>query len=152
VLTTTSEINPLLDEVQPAASTAPSCAIVEIDQWRDSIFGIPANSTPLGALIEEYEGDPSKNAELQDARRVLVERINEFTPNTLKRLRLEKGLSQIALARQIGSTQAQIARVESGRQDVQVSTITRIAEALEIEPFDAIRAFLVQRDDVNKNA
>ncbi len=81
-----------------------------------------------------------------------MERINEFTPNTLKRLRLEKGLSQIALARQIGSTQAQIARVESGRQDVQVSTITRIAEALEIEPFDAIRAFLVQRDDVNKNA
>lgn len=44
----------------------------------------------------------------------------------LRRERLERGLSQAALARLAGTSQSQIARLESGRQDPGLSTWRRV--------------------------
>lgn len=45
----------------------------------------------------------------------------------LIKLRKEKRMSQIDLAKQIGTTQSNIARMESGQQNFTVGTLSRIA-------------------------
>jgi len=66
--------------------------------------------------------------------------------------RLKRGLSQAELARTVGTTQAQIARIEGERNDVRLSTLTEIARALGLEPIlvpkptlPAIRHLLAQQ-------
>lgn len=47
--------------------------------------------------------------------------------------RLEKGLTQEVLARKVGTKQAAIARLESGRANPTVSFLKRVAGALDAE-------------------
>lgn len=44
------------------------------------------------------------------------------------KLRKEKRMSQIELAKQIGTTQSNIARMESGQQNFTVGTLNKVAE------------------------
>ena len=46
----------------------------------------------------------------------------------LARLRKEKRMSQIELAKQIGTTQSNIARMESGQQNFTIGTLIKLAE------------------------
>jgi DNA-binding XRE family transcriptional regulator len=152
MLTTTSDGNVVLTRIAPEAVSAPgrACLVIEFDKWRELNSDQPAHSTPLNTLIQEYETDPEFSEALQKARRTLAPKLRVMAPNTLREIRLERGLSQTAVAAQIGSTQAQIARVESGKQDVQVGTLIRLAQALSIDPIEAIRAFLTQREEATR--
>ena len=48
--------------------------------------------------------------------------------------RLEKGLTQVELAHQIRIPQSNLSNIEKGKQDITVSTLRRIATALNIHP------------------
>jgi repressor LexA len=64
------------------------------------------------------------------------------TPNNIRKLRDTVGLSQDALAAKIGedATGATISRLESGRMHLTLDWMVRIAEALEVTPYDLIPA------------
>jgi transcriptional regulator with XRE-family HTH domain len=47
--------------------------------------------------------------------------------------RAEHGLSQRALAQKLGMTQPQVARLEAGEHNPTIDTLTRLAEALDVE-------------------
>jgi transcriptional regulator with XRE-family HTH domain len=47
--------------------------------------------------------------------------------------RTEQGLSQRALAKQLGMTQPQLARLEAGEHNPTIDTLARLAQALDIE-------------------
>jgi len=47
--------------------------------------------------------------------------------------RLEKGLTQEALARKVGTKQAAIARLESGRANPTIGFLKKVAEALDAD-------------------
>jgi ribosome-binding protein aMBF1 (putative translation factor) len=49
---------------------------------------------------------------------------------SLLQLRKKKKISQAALAAKIGTTQSNIARLESGRQNFTISFVSKVAEAL----------------------
>jgi transcriptional regulator with XRE-family HTH domain len=51
------------------------------------------------------------------------------------KVREAKGLSTVGLARRVGISQAQISRLENGKQGFRSSTLISIAEALETPPF-----------------
>jgi len=53
---------------------------------------------------------------------------------TLRRLRKEKGLSQTALAERSGLSREYVNRIEAGRYDPPLSTITALAAALRVRP------------------
>ncbi len=53
--------------------------------------------------------------------------------STLIRLRLEKGLTQEQLAKMLNTKQESIARLESGSSLPSLSTIKKVAEALDVE-------------------
>ena len=52
----------------------------------------------------------------------------------LVRARTKAGLSQVELATRMGTTQSEIARIESGRAALRTTTIYRYADALGLEP------------------
>ena len=49
----------------------------------------------------------------------------------LAQLRKEKRMSQIELAKQIGTTQSNVARMESGQQNFTIGTLIKVAEIFE---------------------
>ncbi len=48
-------------------------------------------------------------------------------------LRKKRGLSQLDLAKKIGTNQSNVARIESGQQNCTIKLLDRIANALEVE-------------------
>ena len=59
----------------------------------------------------------------------------------ITRLREAQGLTTSQLAERVGISQAQISRLENGKQGFRTSTLGRIATALSVKP-----SFLVQED------
>ncbi len=62
----------------------------------------------------------------------------------INRLREEQGLTTTALAQRVGISQAQISRLENGRQGFRSSTLAKIADAL---GYDAKVVFVQQTGD-----
>lgn len=50
----------------------------------------------------------------------------------IRRARKRRGVTQIEFARQLGMHRTQLGHVEQGRKDFQLSTLLRIADALEV--------------------
>lgn len=48
-------------------------------------------------------------------------------------LRKKRGVSQLELAKKIGTTQGNIARIETGKQNLSISLLSRIGKALDKE-------------------
>jgi plasmid maintenance system antidote protein VapI len=91
------------------------------------------NFVSIDDVVAEHANDPARQAALKEARRWLVETFHNGEIDSLRALRLSKGMSQSELATKIGSTQAHIARIEAGA-NVQVDTLLRLAEALGEQP------------------
>lgn len=52
---------------------------------------------------------------------------------TIRKARLEQGLSQRVLARMIGTSQSTLFNIEHGNSDAKASTLFRIADALDVK-------------------
>ncbi|MEE4384013.1 MAG: helix-turn-helix transcriptional regulator [Pseudomonadales bacterium] len=66
------------------------------------------------------------------ARRWLSE-VYEDEPGSLRALRLRAGLSQAELAKQLGTTQAHVSRIEAGRCDIHFNTARRLKNVLGVD-------------------
>ena len=53
----------------------------------------------------------------------------------MARLREARGLTTVSLADRAGISQAQVSRLENGRQGFRSPTLVRIAESLDVPPF-----------------
>jgi transcriptional regulator with XRE-family HTH domain len=73
---------------------------------------------------------------------------NEFygTPTSLSQMRLSKGLSQVALAEKLGTSQPHIAKIEAGKVKIQFATAVQLADALGIT-LDELRPLIEQAVD-----
>lgn len=73
------------------------------------------------------------DSDLTDARKWVAGQMYGHEAPTLKRLRLERGLSQQRLAELIGSKQSHISRIERGTEDIQKSVMRKLRDALGID-------------------
>lgn len=64
---------------------------------------------------------------------------NNAVGNTIKRIRIEKGLSQEVLSGLADIGRSHLAMIETGRKNANLETIWKISEALEMKPSDFIR-------------
>jgi len=62
----------------------------------------------------------------------MAEKVLAEEGDTIRTLRLKMNLSQTQLAEKLGTTQAQVARIEKGNVDPQRSTCKRLREVLGI--------------------
>ncbi len=66
-------------------------------------------------------------------------KISKKLGNNLKKIRLEKGMSQGDICRATGMDRGYISRVESGQKNPTISNLEKIAKALKISPDELIR-------------
>lgn len=107
----------------------------------------PAHSThgvPIASLVAEREKDPRKAAAYARARQKLAARLAD-DEISLAKLRLAKGMSQAQLADAMGKKQPYVARLETGSNDLQVSTVEALARALSVSPAEVFAAVLASR-------
>ncbi len=57
----------------------------------------------------------------------------------LKALRIKRGMSQEALAKKAGISRGYLLRLEAGRQDPSLSTLTSLAKALKVNVGDLLK-------------
>lgn len=99
------------------------------------LLGEPAatakKTIDIDKLIAEQERDPVKARLLAEARGWVADTLCRGE-NTLKTLRLKKGMSQAQLAQALGTSQSHIAKLEAGDPDPRLSTLRRLADVLEL--------------------
>jgi DNA-binding XRE family transcriptional regulator len=84
----------------------------------------------LNDLLSELADDPA----VIEARRELGQEIADSgDAPSLTVLRLKKGLSQKQLADAIGTSQAAVSRLEAGEQEPRLTTLRKLAAALEVD-------------------
>lgn len=66
-------------------------------------------------------------------------KISKKLGNNLKKIRLEKGMTQGDVCRASGMDRGYISRVESGQKNPTISNLEKIAKALKIYPDELIR-------------
>ena len=57
----------------------------------------------------------------------------------IKKLREEKGISQLTLALEIGVTPGAIANIETLRSDITATRLNSIANVLNVEPYELLK-------------
>ncbi|MAF27742.1 MAG: transcriptional regulator [Croceicoccus sp.] len=73
---------------------------------------------------------------------------NEQIAASLKTARLAKGLTQKELGRRVGMPQSHISKIESGGVDLQLSSLTELSRALDLEVKLVPRAAVVALESV----
>ena len=139
-LAASSAHTPIFEQVigRPAASSvvesAPQPAkVICIGQYIEGAKPTPARHIALGDLVSRWAKDGSRDAAMANARRWLADVAYEGEGNTVRTLRLGKGLSQARLAEAIGTSQPHIARIERGTENVTIDTCRRLAAALGVD-------------------
>lgn len=97
-------------------------------------------ASPAARRREKLMRDPAKRAAIIRARKKIAGELDDKSPFSLSKLRLSAGLSQAELADRLGTQQPAIARLEKGEVDPQLSTITKLAEALGTDVVTVISA------------
>lgn len=65
--------------------------------------------------------------------KVRNEKVMSLFGKNVLRIRIEKGLTQEQLAEEAKISQVQVARIESGRLNTSISTVSAIADALGVQ-------------------
>ena len=90
---------------------------------------LPRDAVDIDDLLAELETTPNGARAIADGRKWVAE--NFYSDGaTLAALRLQRGWSQAELARQVGTSQSYIGRLEKNAIDPQLSTVRKIARAL----------------------
>jgi DNA-binding XRE family transcriptional regulator len=89
----------------------------------------PAGAVDIDDLLAEFEAVPATAKAIAKGRHWVSKNFYKGS-KTLAALRLQHGWSQAELARQVGTSQSYIGRLETGGIDPQLSTVRKIALAL----------------------
>jgi DNA-binding Xre family transcriptional regulator len=138
--------SPELTRISSTASPAPASgergrlASVLVLRFLEDDPPLPAGFTPVDKIVAELEQDPAFRSRMEEGRRWVAETFYSHERGSLKSLRLAKGWSQSRLAEEIGTSQPHIARIESGSEDIRLSTLRRLAASLDIRVAQVVDA------------
>lgn len=121
-------------EVGHEAVSAPQKAqVFHIAAYATPEEPAPAGHMALDDLVRNWSRDESRRKAIEDARRWAADSLASEAGETIRTLRLRRGLSQARLAEMIGTSQPHIARIERGTENVTIDTCRRLAAALEVD-------------------
>jgi DNA-binding XRE family transcriptional regulator len=92
-------------------------------------------------LVTMLEAEPGGKEGMEDARRWLATTLQGEDAGTFKSLRLAAGLSQAALAEQVGLQQPNISAIEAGNRRPEYDTARKLAQALQVTIEEIYAAF-----------
>ncbi len=91
-------------------------------------------------LVAHEEKDPAVKEAVAAGNKIIAEQYYADSPQRLAFYRLRNGWSQKELAGRVGTSQSYIARLEAGEIDPQVSTLNRLAAALQVSAAELLQA------------
>lgn len=100
---------------------------------------LPKGFTSVDDMLDSLPTDDGWEQALIAARKELSEKLHPDTI-TVASLRLARGWTQRQLAEKYGSSQAHIARIESGKDDVRISTIEKLSEVFNVSACTVMEA------------
>jgi DNA-binding Xre family transcriptional regulator len=101
---------------------------------------LPEGFVDIDTLVDEAEQDPGARQAIIEGRKAVARNYYADGPRSLAWYRLARGWSQKELAARVGTSQSYVARLELGEIDPQVSTLRRLAAALELQPSELLDA------------
>ena len=121
----------------PATASAP-WLIHEVVPNQPSVA--PTGAVDIDDLLAEFETVPAKAKAIAKGRKWVAKSFYKGS-KTLAALRLQHGWSQAELARQVGTSQSYIGRLETGGIDPQLSTVRKIALVLGVTVAELVESF-----------
>jgi len=114
-----------------ASGTAARAVVVRIEK---AVLPIPLSqkNSAFAKLIARLDSSDVHKAGMAEARSWVADSVLVDEGDTVRTLRLKKGLNQTQFAALLGTTQAHVARLEKGNTDPQRSTCKRMREVLGI--------------------
>jgi len=106
--------------------------------------GAPAGAIDIDDLVAEFEQTAEGAEAVSRGRQWVAEAFYGDRPASIAKFRLAKGWSQAELARQAGTSQSYVARLEAGRVDPQLSTVGKLARALGVPLAAAVQAIVLE--------
>lgn len=100
---------------------------------------VPSGAVDIDDLVAEFAATPKGAKSVIKGRNWVAKTFYRGHPS-LSALRLQHGWSQAELARQVGTSQSYIGRLETGLVDPQLSTMRKIALALGVSVIALIEA------------
>ncbi len=119
---------------QPGTATSPtSCQVYTFELYATPQPKPPAKHSAIGDLVGQWEKDDKRRVALEDARRWAADTFHGEDGDTVRTLRLRKGWSQSRLAKELGTSQPHIVRIERGTENLVIDTCRRLCGALEVD-------------------
>lgn len=120
-------------DVVNSASASHDYGVSRLVDAAEHAQALATNHLDFDAFMGELEADQRNNELFERADSWIAETFYGGNMESMRSLRQKKGLSQTVLASIVGTSQPQIAKIESGRQDPQLSTILKLTEALSVD-------------------
>ncbi|WP_239237362.1 helix-turn-helix transcriptional regulator [Candidatus Nitrotoga sp. BS] len=115
-------------------------------------FTVPAKlpeipgAIDIDDLVAEFEQSNEVSEAITKGRQWVAKCFYSNQPASIALLRLQKGWSQVELAKRASTSQPHIARIELGNVDPQVSTVKKLARALGV-PVEVILEAISPEDE-----
>lgn len=100
----------------------------------------------FASLVKTLESSDEHSKSLKEARAWVGNELFGASRDSIKSIRLEKGLSQTQLANLLETSQSHVARIESGKSDIIFSTFEKLCAALEVQPNQLFQILKNNRD------
>jgi DNA-binding XRE family transcriptional regulator len=136
----------------PAAPSSTEGQVIIAHFPRGDFDVPPPNTMAIDDYIASLEADEETRGVIAEGRKWLAETYYGDEPESLRHLRLARGLSQSRFADLVGTSQSHIARLEAGITEPQVSTVEKLAIALNIAPGALFEIFRKQISANEKTA
>ncbi len=130
-LTKTSEKPvPVHGAVAEATSKASQCVVFRFDDHATRGIETPPNHVAVGDMVAKWEKGDQRRAAIEEARGWVADTFYAEDGDTVRTLRLRKGWSQVQLAKELGTSQSHVARIERGTENLAIDTCRRLCRAL----------------------
>ncbi len=106
----------------------------------------PAGFVTMNNFVAEMEDDPEKAVFLAKARKDLANSRMANSVQTVRDLRLGRGMSQTQLARLAQTSQSHIARIEKGTENLAISTCRKLCRVLGVDMNTLNQALVAQAE------
>lgn len=109
------------------------CKVYNFEHYNQEKIQAPLRHKAIGNLIAKWETDEHRKNALEDARQWVSNTFYNEEGVTVRNLRLHKGWSQSHLAKELGTSQSHIARIEKGTENIAIETCRKLCNALNVD-------------------
>ncbi|MCH8071675.1 MAG: helix-turn-helix transcriptional regulator [Proteobacteria bacterium] len=125
----TTTFDDLVGFEDSVTKTKPKVIVFPEPVWPAS----PAGYKSIDDVVAKFESTDKGRFAMKHGRTWVAKAFYGDVGETIRTLRLTKGLSQSELAKSLGTSQSHVARIERGRENPLIKTCRRLCDALGID-------------------